>query len=63
MTSQEFINKIAPLVVSENSKRNYPLFSSVVIGQAICETRLGKIKYNDESKRNFWYKSNENLEG
>lgn len=43
MTSQEFINKIAPLVVNENSKRNYPLFSSVVIGQAICETRLGFI--------------------
>lgn len=54
MTSQEFINKIAPLVVSENSKRNYPLFSSVVIGQAICETRLGKIKHYDESKRYFW---------
>lgn len=43
MTKQEFINKIAPLVLNENSKRNYPLFSSVVIGQAICETRLGFI--------------------
>lgn len=43
MEKQEFLNKIATLIIKENSKRNYPLFSSVVIGQAICETRLGKI--------------------
>ena len=42
MTKSEFIPTIAPLVVAENKKRGYPLFSSVVIAQAICESGWGQ---------------------
>ncbi len=38
----EFICKIAPIVQSENKKRGNPLFSSVVIAQAICESAWGQ---------------------
>lgn len=41
MTKSEFIPTIAPLVVAENQRRGNPLFSSVVIAQAICETGWG----------------------
>lgn len=42
MTKSEFIPTIAPLVVAENKKRGNPLFSSVVIAQAICESNWGQ---------------------
>lgn len=42
MNKSEFIPTIAPLVVTENKKRGYPLFSSVVIAQAICESGWGQ---------------------
>lgn len=42
MKKSEFITKIAPLVVAENKKRGFPLFSSVVIAQAICESGWGQ---------------------
>lgn len=42
MTRSEFIPTIAPLVVAENKKRGNPLFSSVVIAQAICESGWGQ---------------------
>ena len=42
MTKSEFIPTIAPLVVAENNKRGNPLFSSVVIAQAICESGWGQ---------------------
>lgn len=42
MTKNEFIPTIAPLVVAENKKRGNPLFSSVVIAQAICESGWGQ---------------------
>ena len=42
MKKSEFIPKIAPLVVAENKKRGFPLFSSVVIAQAICESGWGQ---------------------
>ena len=42
MKKSEFISKIAPLVVAENKKRGFPLFSSVVIAQAICESAWGQ---------------------
>lgn len=54
MIKEEFINLVAPLVQNANLMRNTPLFNSVVIAQAICETRLGKIKYYDESKSYIW---------
>lgn len=42
MNKSEFIPTIAPLVVAENNKRGNPLFSSVVIAQAICESGWGQ---------------------
>lgn len=42
MTKQEFLNKIIPIIQNENSKRGNPLFSSVVIAQAICESGWGQ---------------------
>lgn len=44
MTKNEFIPTIAPLVVAENQRRGNPLFSSVVIAQAICESGWGQSK-------------------
>ena len=42
MEKNEFIPKIAPIVQAENKKRGNPLFSSVVIAQAICESGWGQ---------------------
>ena len=42
MSKSEFILTIAPLVVAENQRRGNPLFSSVVIAQAICESGWGQ---------------------
>lgn len=42
MTKNEFLDKISKIVVTENQKRGNPLFSSVVIAQAICETGWGQ---------------------
>lgn len=42
MNKSEFIPTIAPLVIAENKKRGYPLFSSVVIAQSICESGWGQ---------------------
>ena len=42
MRSNDFINLVAPIVVAENNKRGNPLFSSVVISQAACETGWGE---------------------
>lgn len=41
MSPNEFINKIAPIVGSENKRRGNPLFSSVVIAQACLESGWG----------------------
>ena len=57
MEKSDFIPTIAPLVVAENQRRGNPLFSSVVIAQAICESRLGTKYNNDESQCNIWNKS------
>lgn len=42
MEKTQFIPTIAPLVVKENKRRGNPLFSSVVIAQAICESGWGQ---------------------
>ena len=42
MNKSEFIPTIAPLVKAENKKRGNPLFNSVVIAQAICESGWGQ---------------------
>ena len=44
MEKSEFIPTIAPLVVAENNKRGKPLYPSVVIAQAICESGWGQSK-------------------
>lgn len=41
MKKQQFLNLVVPLVVAENERRGKPLFSSVVIAQAICESGWG----------------------
>lgn len=41
MNKKEFLELIVPLIQDENSKRGNPLFNSVVIAQAICETGWG----------------------
>lgn len=38
MTNNEFLDTVSKLVIEENNKRGKPLFPSVVIAQAICET-------------------------
>ena len=42
MKKSEFIITIAPIVQAENNKRGNPLFNSVVIAQAICESGWGQ---------------------
>lgn len=42
MNKNEFIPTIAPLVIAENNKRGKPLYPSVVIAQAICESGWGQ---------------------
>lgn len=42
MTKQEFLNTIAIIVRAENLRRGNPLFNSVVIAQAICESGWGQ---------------------
>lgn len=42
MTKNEFLETVSKLVVEENNKRGNPLFSSVVIAQAICESCWGQ---------------------
>lgn len=42
MTKQEFLNTIASIVRAENLRRGNPLFNSVVIAQAICESGWGQ---------------------
>lgn len=41
MTKNEFLETVSKLVVEENNRRGNPLFSSVVIAQAICESGWG----------------------
>lgn len=57
MTRQAFINIISDIIVKENEKRGNPLYSSVVIAQAICESAWRTKSNNDESKCSFWNKS------
>lgn len=42
MTKSEFVKKVAEMVQKENKKRGKPLFESVVIAQAICESACGQ---------------------
>lgn len=63
MTKKEFIPTIAPIVQKENEKRGYPLFSSVVIAQAICESNWGQSKIMMKANAIFGIKANKNWKG
>lgn len=63
MTKSEFIPIIAPLVVAENNKRGNPLFSSVVIAQAICESGWGQSKIMMKANAIFGIKATSNWKG
>lgn len=63
MNKNEFIPTIAPLVQAENKKRGYPLFSSVVIAQAICESGWGQSKMMMKANAIFGIKATENWKG
>lgn len=63
MNKNEFIPTIAPLVVAENKKRGYPLFSSVVIAQAICESGWGQSKIMMKANAIFGIKATSSWKG
>ena len=63
MTKSEFIPTIAPLVIAENKKRGYPLFSSVVIAQAICESGWGQSKIMMKANAIFGIKATSSWKG
>ena len=63
MKKSEFIPKIAPLVVAENKKRGFPLFSSVVIAQAICESGWGQSTIMMKANAIFGIKATKSWKG
>lgn len=63
MNKSEFIPTIAPLVQAENKKRGYPLFSSVVIAQAICESGWGQSKIMMKANAIFGIKATSSWKG
>ena len=63
MKKSEFIPTIAPLVQAENKKRGFPLFSSVVIAQAICESGWGQSKIMMKANAIFGIKATSNWKG
>ena len=63
MTKNEFIQTIAPLVIKKKKKRGNPLFSSVVIAQAICESAWGQSKIMMKANAIFGIKATSNWKG
>lgn len=63
MNKSEFIPTIAPLVIAENKKRGYPLFSSVVIAQAICESGWGQSQIMMKANAIFGIKATSSWKG
>lgn len=63
MEKSEFIPTISPIVVSENKKRGNPLFSSVVIAQAICESGWGQSKIMMKANAIFGIKATSSWKG
>lgn len=57
MNKNEFIDLVSQLVVKENEKRDFPLFSSVVIAQACQETGYGKSSLMMKAKAIFGIKA------
>lgn len=63
MTNDDFIKLISNAVCFENKKRGYPLFSSVVIAQAILETGWGKSNMMMKANAVFGIKATANWNG
>ena len=63
MTKNEFIPTIAPLVQAENQKRGNPLYSSVVIAQAICESGWGQSRIMMKANAIFGIKATSSWKG
>ena len=63
MIKSEFIPTIAPLVVAENNKRGKPLYPSVVIAQAICESGWGQSKIMMKANAIFGIKATSSWKG
>lgn len=63
MTKQEFLNTIASIVRAENLRRGNPLFNSVVIAQAICESGWGQSEIMMKANAVFGIKATSNWKG
>ena len=63
MTKNEFLETVAKLVVEENNRRGKPLFSSVVIAQAICESNWGQSQIMMKANAIFGIKATSNWKG
>lgn len=63
MEKTQFIPTIAPLVVKENKRRGNPLFSSVVIAQAICESGWGQATIMMKANAIFGIKATSSWKG
>ena len=63
MTKIEFINPVSKLINEENKKRNYPLYTSVVLAQACLETGYGQSQRMMKSNAIFGIKAGKNWKG
>ena len=63
MTKNEFLETVAKLVVEENNRRGKPLFPSVVIAQAICESNWGQSQIMMKANAIFGIKATSNWKG
>lgn len=63
MSKNDFIKLIAPIVIAENKRRGNPLFSSVVIAQAICESGWGTSKLMMKANAIFGIKATSSWKG
>ena len=63
MQKNEFIPTIAVMVDAENKRRGYPLFNSVVIAQAICESAWGQSQIMMKANAIFGIKATASWKG
>ena len=63
MSKSDFLEIIIPLVQKENSKRGNPLYNSVVIAQAICETGWGSSSLMMNARAIFGIKATSSWKG
>lgn len=63
MTKNEFLETVSRLVVEENNRRGKPLFASVVIAQAICESGWGQSQIMMKANAIFGIKATSSWKG